>query len=155
MSEAAPKVEWEIFNDPSYYDMVAVRPVGDNDFNSPRLFHFGSREDAETFKVFVEKAVIAVPRQSPPLAFTGIGRKLHCVGCGVLFEAVYTWTGGPNVKGNDISCYRAECICGAKTALIAHAGDEERREYIINAADFSVDPLLWDYEPEWKKSRQE
>ena len=39
-------IKWEMFCDESYYDMWAVRPVGDKDFNSPRLFHVSTREDA-------------------------------------------------------------------------------------------------------------
>lgn len=34
------------FYDESYFSMWAVRPVGDKDFNSPRLFHVSTREDA-------------------------------------------------------------------------------------------------------------
>jgi len=49
-------VRWEIFSDPGYYDMWAVRPVGDNDFNSPRLFHFVREDDARKFLVLVEKS---------------------------------------------------------------------------------------------------
>jgi hypothetical protein len=55
------KVKWEMFLDSSYYDMWAVRPVGDKDFNSPRLFHFILKEDAEQFKALLEKSFCAVP----------------------------------------------------------------------------------------------
>ena len=53
-----PKVraDWEMFSDPSYYDMWAVREVGDRSFESPRLFHFVFREDAEAFKALLEKS---------------------------------------------------------------------------------------------------
>lgn len=39
-------IEWEMFCDESYFGMWAVHPVGDKDFNSPRLFHVSTREDA-------------------------------------------------------------------------------------------------------------
>ena len=53
-----PKVraDWEMFGDPSYYAMWAVREVGDRSFESPRLFHFVFREDAEAFKALLEKS---------------------------------------------------------------------------------------------------
>lgn len=53
-------VKWELFMDESNYDMWAVRPVGDKDFNSPRLFHFIEKQDAEKFKELVEKSYHAV-----------------------------------------------------------------------------------------------
>lgn len=56
-------VSWELFCDDSFFDMWAVRPVGDGDFNSPRLFHFDKKEDAEKFKELVEKAHCAVPNK--------------------------------------------------------------------------------------------
>jgi hypothetical protein len=40
---------WEMFMDPSFYDMWAVRPKNDKAFDSPRLFHFTHKEDAEKF----------------------------------------------------------------------------------------------------------
>ena len=52
-------MKWEIFNDDSYYNMWAVRPVGDKDFNSPRLFYFAKKVDAEAFKELAEKAIIS------------------------------------------------------------------------------------------------
>jgi hypothetical protein len=55
-------MEWESFFDESYYDMWAVRPVGDTNFNSPRLFHFDRKDDAEKFKELCEKASVATPR---------------------------------------------------------------------------------------------
>jgi hypothetical protein len=53
-------VEWEIFPDPGYYDMWAVRPVGDKSLSSPRLFHFDSSIDALKFKTLVEKSNHAI-----------------------------------------------------------------------------------------------
>jgi len=47
-------MRWEIFLDGSYYDMWAVRPIGDADFNSKHLHHFKNKEDAENFKESVE-----------------------------------------------------------------------------------------------------
>lgn len=40
-------IKWEMFCDPSYYDMWAVRPIGDRDFNSDKLFHFLNKVEAE------------------------------------------------------------------------------------------------------------
>jgi len=54
------KVKWEVFIDRSYFDMWAVRPVGDKDFNSPRLFHFTFKYQADQFKTLAEKAHIAI-----------------------------------------------------------------------------------------------
>lgn len=49
-------VKWEIFIDESFFDMWAVRPIGDKDFNSPRLFHYVFKEDAEKLKELLEKS---------------------------------------------------------------------------------------------------
>lgn len=56
----ACRAQWEMFSDATYYDMWAVREKGDKDFNSPRLFYFMSKEDAEQFKLLVEKSYHAV-----------------------------------------------------------------------------------------------
>ena len=48
-------IKWEIFLDKSYFDMFAVRPIGDKDFYSPRLFHFDSEEDANKCKEILDK----------------------------------------------------------------------------------------------------
>ena len=60
--EPEPKVRagWEMFSNPSYYDMWAVREVGDRSFESPRLFHFVFKEDAEAFKALLEKSYHAI-----------------------------------------------------------------------------------------------
>lgn len=50
------KTEWEMYCDEGYYHMWAVRDKSDTSFNSPRLFHFMGKEDAEAFKTLVEKA---------------------------------------------------------------------------------------------------
>lgn len=50
-------MKWEMYLDMSYYDMWAVRRIGDTDFNSPALFHLGSREDAEKLMKLLEKTV--------------------------------------------------------------------------------------------------
>lgn len=55
------RVKWEVFCDKSYFDMWAVRPVGDKFFDSPRLFHFMDMADAQQFKVLVDKSYHAVP----------------------------------------------------------------------------------------------
>ncbi len=54
------RADWEIFCDTAYYDMWAVREKGDTSFDSPRLFHFIGKEDAETFKALLEKSYHAV-----------------------------------------------------------------------------------------------
>ena len=54
-------IKWETFTDESYHNMIAVRPIGDTDFNSPRLFHFIFPENAEKFKLLAEMAFIANP----------------------------------------------------------------------------------------------
>jgi hypothetical protein len=54
-------VEWEMFSDDDFFYMWVVKPVNDKDFNSPRLFHFDLKEDAEAFKTLIEKAHMAVP----------------------------------------------------------------------------------------------
>jgi hypothetical protein len=38
--------KWEYFQDPSYYDMYAVRPIGDKEFNSKLLFHVTNESEA-------------------------------------------------------------------------------------------------------------
>lgn len=58
-------MNWELFFDKSYYDMWAVRPFGDTDLNSPRLFHFGIKSDAETFKELCERSFVAIPKPEP------------------------------------------------------------------------------------------
>lgn len=37
---------WEYYNDPAYFDMWAVRKIGDRNFNSKNLFHVTSKEEA-------------------------------------------------------------------------------------------------------------
>ena len=54
--------KWEMFLDRGFYDMWAVRQMGDKDFNSPRLFHFVFEDDARKFKVLVEKANCAIKK---------------------------------------------------------------------------------------------
>lgn len=49
--------KWEIFFDHGYYDLWAVRPVGDKSFSSELLFHFNRREDAEAFKALASIAI--------------------------------------------------------------------------------------------------
>jgi hypothetical protein len=52
----SPKDEWEMFQDDVYYGMFAVRQKNDRQFNSPRLFHFEKKEDAEMFLIYVQRA---------------------------------------------------------------------------------------------------
>ena len=49
-------VEWEMFYDIGYYDMWAVRPIGDKSMNSPRLFHFAKEDDARKFLSLIHKS---------------------------------------------------------------------------------------------------
>jgi hypothetical protein len=46
--------EWEVFCDSVFYDMWAVRPKGDKNFNSPLLFHVASKGEAERLKESLE-----------------------------------------------------------------------------------------------------
>ena len=45
-----------MYLDTNYFDLWAVRPVGDKNFNSPRLFLFVHKKDAEAFKKLIEIA---------------------------------------------------------------------------------------------------
>jgi len=54
------RVKWEVFCDESFYGMWAVRPVGDHNFESPRLFHWLDKEAAEEFKALLDKSYHAV-----------------------------------------------------------------------------------------------
>lgn len=54
------RVEWEVFSDASYFGLWAVRPVGDKDFDSPRLFHFVEQTDANEFKRLLDISSHAV-----------------------------------------------------------------------------------------------
>jgi hypothetical protein len=39
--------QWEWFSDPAYYDLWAVRPIGDKDFGSSKLFHVQTEHEAK------------------------------------------------------------------------------------------------------------
>lgn len=54
------KENWEMFADPSFYEMWAVRPKNDRTFDSPRLFHFTEKDDAKMFLELVNKSNHAV-----------------------------------------------------------------------------------------------
>ena len=54
-------VEWILEVDESFYSMFCVHPKDDNDYNSPRRFHFIYKEDAEQFKELIEKSHCAIP----------------------------------------------------------------------------------------------
>lgn len=54
------KTKWEMFHDESYYGMYAVRPINDKSFNSPRLFHFVLKDDAEKFLELINKSFHSV-----------------------------------------------------------------------------------------------
>lgn len=53
-------VDWILFDDDSFFNMFCVCPKNDKNFNSPRRFHFIFKEDAEQFKLLIEKAHCAV-----------------------------------------------------------------------------------------------
>jgi hypothetical protein len=57
-------VKWEMFQDKAFHDLWAVRPIGDRDFNSPRLFHFMYEEEAKEFKRLVELSHHSVPNNN-------------------------------------------------------------------------------------------
>ncbi len=40
-------VKWEMYIDPSYFHMWAVRDSTDRSFNSPRLFHMTTEQKAK------------------------------------------------------------------------------------------------------------
>lgn len=46
--------DWEIFVDKSYYDLWAVRPVGEKNFNSGLTFHVLLKEEAQRLKEYLE-----------------------------------------------------------------------------------------------------
>lgn len=46
--------DWEMFQDPTMYDMWCCRLVGDLSFNSPTSFHFDTRQQAEQFLSLIE-----------------------------------------------------------------------------------------------------
>lgn len=72
-------MKWELFLDESFYEMWAVRPEGDKDFNSPRLFHFGTKEEAQVFKDLAESAKVAESSSlSPTEAAEGLPTWQHC-----------------------------------------------------------------------------
>ncbi len=56
---------WEVYLDPGYFDMWAVRPVDDTAFNSPQLFHFVHHEDALAFRELAERAVSSAKAETP------------------------------------------------------------------------------------------
>jgi hypothetical protein len=58
--KSSTRTKWESFRDQSYYDLWAVRPIGDHDFQSPRLFHFVEKADAELFLELISKSYHAV-----------------------------------------------------------------------------------------------
>ena len=47
---------WECFCDKSYYDLWAVRPIGDRRCESQQLFHVQSEEEAEALVETLNKA---------------------------------------------------------------------------------------------------
>jgi len=56
-------MDWEVYLDHAFYDMWAVRPVGDDDYNSSRLFHLPTKEKAEQLQQLLTESNCAVPAQ--------------------------------------------------------------------------------------------
>lgn len=52
-------MKWEYYLDYGYYDMWAVRPEGDEDFNSPRLFHVNTMDEATRLVELLNNAKMA------------------------------------------------------------------------------------------------
>jgi len=46
-TDPQPVDNWEFFTDGAYWDMCAVRPIGDKSFNSPNLFHVSNLKEGE------------------------------------------------------------------------------------------------------------
>lgn len=61
------KVDWEFFTDGAYWDMCAVRPIGDKSFNSPNLFHVSNLKEGERLASLLNShcAYSAQPTQPP------------------------------------------------------------------------------------------
>ena len=56
VAAALDKMEaWEYFTDGAYWDMCAVRPVGDTDFNSSNLFHVSNLKEGERLASLLNK----------------------------------------------------------------------------------------------------
>ena len=64
----------------------------------------------------------------------------HCTACGQRVELVHSITAGPNRKGNDEAIYRGVCRCGTRVILIQHAGDENRKEVVVEQTDYRTLP---------------
>lgn len=47
-------MKWETFFDEAYFHMWAVRPVGDKDFYSDKLFHLVHKNEAEELVKFLD-----------------------------------------------------------------------------------------------------
>lgn len=58
-------VQWECFCDAAYWDMWAVRPVGDRDFSSPQLFHVANEVRAMQLVALLNEAVCPVRAKDP------------------------------------------------------------------------------------------
>lgn len=56
-------IEFEIFSDPSYYDMWALRPVGVRDFNN--TLHFNTMKDAQFAAQVIGNWMINDTRRNP------------------------------------------------------------------------------------------
>lgn len=61
MKKIKTNVEWTMTVDEEFFGMHLVCPVDDKDFNSPRRFHFHTKDAAEQFLRLVRIAHIAIP----------------------------------------------------------------------------------------------
>lgn len=41
--------KWEMFSDPAYFDLYCVKPVDEKAFNSDKVFHFNTVQEATEF----------------------------------------------------------------------------------------------------------
>jgi hypothetical protein len=59
MSEARNEVEWECFEDTSYYNLWAVRPVGEREWG--KCFHLVNGDEARALTALLTKYAVAWP----------------------------------------------------------------------------------------------
>jgi hypothetical protein len=93
--------QWEMFCDESYYGMWAVRDLSDTSFESPRLFHFNTKTEAEQFLALVQKSNCAVGK---PMK---INKYLKYLGIGIIvlfvlfeFQSCLEWQKVINYRNN-------------------------------------------------------
>lgn len=65
-TEPQPVDNWEFFTDGAYWDMCAVRPVGDRDFNSLNLFHVTNLKEGERLASLLNSHCAYSAQPTPP-----------------------------------------------------------------------------------------